>query len=73
MEDECRRRKIEIAGAVGVIVAMVVLNDLVFGGGAFVLALAPFGWLLWSWRRLHVLRKRLVRIKQPAAPPAGGT
>ena len=59
LKDECRNRKLQIVSAIAAIVAMVVLNDLVFGGGAFILATAPIGWLLWSWIRLRAVKKRL--------------
>ena len=63
MEKECRRRKLEMAGAAAAIAAMIALNELMFRGDAFILALAPFGWILWSGRRLYALRRGLARVR----------
>jgi hypothetical protein len=61
MRDEYARRKRDMALAVASIVGMIVLNGLVFGGGAFVILTAPIGWFLWSLFRFRALKGALAR------------
>jgi hypothetical protein len=59
-------RKLQLLGALASILLMLVLNFWVFGGEAYAVALAPFGWLLWAWRRLHALNRNMARLAEEA-------
>ncbi|MBN9162910.1 MAG: hypothetical protein J0I07_18235 [Myxococcales bacterium] len=61
LRDESAVRKREIVLALFVIVVMLVLNVALFEGAAYVVLLAPFGWLGWTWIRLRALSQRLAR------------
>jgi hypothetical protein len=68
LKEEYARRKRDIALSVVAIVAMIALNDAVFGGAGFVISTAPLGWLGWSLIRFRTLKRALAR--QPGPPPA---
>ena len=61
MKAEYRRRRYHMAGSLAVIVGMLVVNWALFGGGAYVIALAPIGWFGWSWTRARTLKRALER------------
>jgi hypothetical protein len=67
LRDERDSRKRHILFAVVVIAAMLALNIAVFGGGAYVIATAPLGWLIWSWIRFRALSQRLTRASERKA------
>jgi hypothetical protein len=67
LDAERLNRKLQVVGAIATILLMLVLNYWVFGGGAYAVALAPFGWLLWAWTRLHALNRNLARLAEEAA------
>jgi hypothetical protein len=67
LRDERDARKRNIVFAVVVIAAMLALNIAFFGGGAYVIATAPLGWLIWSWIRFRALNQRLTRASEREA------
>ena len=62
MRDEYEARKRDMVIAVGLLVGMLVLNELLFGGAGFVIATAPIGWFIWSWIRFRALKRALARL-----------
>jgi hypothetical protein len=61
LRDEYARRKRDMTLAVALIVGMIVLNDLAFGGAGFVISTAPIGWFVWSLVRFRALKGALAR------------
>ncbi|MBX3261462.1 MAG: hypothetical protein KIS78_25740 [Labilithrix sp.] len=64
LRDERDAQKRNIVLAVVVIAVMLALNVAFFGGGAYVIATAPLGWLIWTWIRFRALSRRLARASE---------
>jgi hypothetical protein len=64
-ERDAQKQNMVLAGVV--FVAMLALNVAFFGGGAYVIATAPLGWLIWSWVRFRALSQRLTRASERKA------
>jgi hypothetical protein len=53
--------KLQMYGALLVVVAMVIVNAWAFGGAGYIVLVAPIGWALMSGYRYRLLSERLTR------------